>query len=239
MYDVEFDRIKRGLNDIYLKKNRKYKRNRKMLIANKNKIKIVKNINRNIIDRQKKLKDIKKAVIYNNNGNNNVFDDMIINFIDYVNNFRSLYNEDINRLKYYHYNLSVNLYNKSNVENFSLNRKYLDLSSKLFETRVNDRMLKSGFIALIIVFYSYKEVISFIPKKNIFCKRIDKKIDDLIKFFLSNIKFENNFNVENILDKIKNILELDYFRTLSSRQKYRNNYNNILNELFFKSSTNF
>ena len=65
-----------------------------------------------------------------------------------------------------------------------------------------------------------------------------KKINNLANFFIKNITFDDCFYIDDIISKTKYITTIDYFRTLSFRQKYRNNYNNTFSKLYFNSSTN-
>lgn len=228
-------------------KYREYKNSNKKLLVfcrkirkRKRKIKEIQIIQNNIIK-----KYIETGTLNYNNINKkivskpiNTFEETMLQFVDYINNFKPLYNENINRLKYYHYFLSKNIYKKENINNFNINNEYLLITSRMFNDNVNETMLKSSLISLIIIFYSYKEIIGFIPKKNIFCKKITKKINNLANFFIKNITFDDCFYIDDIISKTKYITTIDYFRTLSFRQKYRNNYNNTFSKLYFNSSTN-
>ena len=238
------DNTKEELIFNLFKKGNKYKKNKNKLITAFKKINKI--INKySFVSPIKKIlnkKRSKKFIIINNKKHNNKIDNFeitISNFVNYINNFKPLYNENINRLKYYHYTLSKTIYYKiDNINNISINKTYIDLSSKLFTTKIDEKMSISSFIALIIVFYSYKEVINFIPKKNIFCKKIERKIDNLASFFVKNINFNNYFYLEDVIEEVKKVTKLDYFKILSLRQKYRNNYNNTFNNLYFNDSIN-
>lgn len=228
-------------------KYREYKNNSKKFLVLCKKIRKKKRTNKEIQIIQNNIikKYIETGTLNYNNFNKrntqkptNTFEERMIRFVDYINNFKPLYNENINRLKYYHYFLSKNIYKKENIANFNINDKYLLITSKMFNNNVDEKMLKSSFVSLIIIFYSHKEIIGFIPKKNIFCKKITKKINNLANFFIKNITFDDYFDIDDIISKTKYIITIDYFKTLSFRQKYRNNYNNTFSKLYFNSSIN-
>ena len=161
--------------------------------------------------------------------NNIVFYNGLEKFIDYINNFPFLYNEDINRLKYYHTTLTK-YFKNVDLSAVEYTPKMKNILSKLFNR--DEEFLKAAFVSVVIVYYSYKEVVNFIPKRNIFTKKIEKKIDNLAKFFYKNINFKNriNLDVEDIVNEVERVIKLPFFKILVARQKFRFGYRDVLKE---------
>lgn len=161
--------------------------------------------------------------------NNTVFYNGLEKFVDYINNFPFLYNENINRLKYYYATLAK-YFENTDLNAVGYTPKIKNILSKL--SHKENYSIGAAFVSVVIVYYSYKEVVNFIPKRNIFTKKIEKKIDNLAKFFYKNINFRNrtNLDVDDVVDEVEKVVELPFFKVLVARQGFRSGYRDVLKE---------
>ena len=166
------------------------------------------------------------------NNNNIAFYNGLEKFVDYVNNFPFLYNENINRLKYYQAVLT-RYFENTNLQSIEYTPKIKSILLNFYDKGKSDNFVKASFVSIIIVYYSYKQVVNFIPKRNFFTKKIEKKIDNLADFFYKNINFENkiSLDVNDIIEEVERVLKLPFFKTLVTRQKFRFKYRDVLREM--------
>ncbi|MDR1499327.1 MAG: hypothetical protein LBS34_03510 [Rickettsiales bacterium] len=157
----------------------------------------------------------------------------LLSFIYYINNFPKLKNENINRVKFYIYNLFSDIctMDTSGMELVVDNKEVKSLIfSKLFRGSKdveNENFIKSSVLSLIITLLSYKEIANLISKKNIFTKNIKAKILDIkdsviltLGMKIKNLKRRTIYindvyilcNDVTLESKLKNVAERQSFR---------------------------
>ena len=159
----------------------------------------------------------------------------LLNFVYYVNYFPKLQNENINRLKYFFnslYNSNINI-KKINITEADNEEIQYILSKMFLNSSHSDEgeFYKKTLLSILVVLCSYKMIGNFISKKNIFTPKIETKINNFtvkfVQYFNKEINKKtsyNNYNMLEIIQLIKNVLNKTYFNILKQRQDFRHGY---------------
>ncbi|MBR2141097.1 MAG: hypothetical protein IJ853_01970 [Rickettsiales bacterium] len=172
-------------------------------------------------------------------GLNVCFNLNILNFIYYVNNFPSLKNEGINRLKYYARLIFESDINIDNIVVVGLNEEDLKyvLSTFFYNIANDDNFYKRVLISVMTTMLSYNLVANFISKKNIFTKKVEDKISIMVKYFVRYFNkrmktresvLETKFRMDDLMGFIKSVLNDNFFKILQFRQTYRHKHKNFV-----------
>lgn len=160
----------------------------------------------------------------------------LLNFVYYVNYFPKLQNENINRLKYFFnslYNSNINIKKINIAETDNEEIQYI-LSKMFLNSSHSDEgeFYKKTLLSILVVLCSYKMIGNFISKKNIFTPKIETKINNFtvkfVQYFNKEINkktsYNNNYNILEIMQLIKNVFDKTYFKILKQRQDFRHKY---------------
>lgn len=160
----------------------------------------------------------------------------LLSFIFYINNLPKVNGESINRLKYYFnvlYNSDLNT--EKILNDFTLKEDMIDLLSKMMLANTENKYeYKRIFICLIIIFFSYKMILNFIAKKNIFTDIIENKIKKFVNYIVYYFDKEinetdiTNIVLDDLFEFCKNLFDDGYFKKLKFRQNLRHNYKDFL-----------
>lgn len=157
----------------------------------------------------------------------------LLYFIHYMNNFPKLKKEKINRLKFYFSNLfnKISAINTErlyiNIDNIKITNMFTAELLRSVNIPVSNKNVLSFMIAITLTLQSYREISNLIPKKNIFTKSIESKINIVISAVVTKLKKEFNkyynksLDVLDIYDLCEKTLANKYFKELRLRQKNR------------------